>query len=546
MKNYLSKIFIQYLDSINFDDKSIIEILKAKDSKFGDYSTNIAMRLTKDLKMNPMDIAFNIKEFIINSNNPDIREVSVSKPGFINLFLENEFIIKNALNYIDEKYKPNFDFIKKKKINYEYVSANPTGDLHIGHARNAVVGDVSINTLKYVGHNVRTEYWVNDGGVQMKALAESVYFYYAPSVDIKLENLNKEDVAYHGKEIIEYAEYLAKKGYKLIGETEAERINNLTQISGDHFLSEIKKILHEEGLNIQKFDNWQSEKLTLKNEFPKLLANLKEMGSLYDKDGATWIKTKKYGDEKDRVLIKSDGTYTYMASDVAYHIIKLDNGNTDLMIDLWGKDHHGYEPRVQAALASFGMSGKMEVDFISMVQVMNNGEAFKMSKRAGTSLRIKDMLAQMNRDVFRYSLIMKAKEQNMEIDIAKLSEKDQNNPFYYAQYANARAHQILEKSNLEFSNKFDKLGMEEKERELMVKMIEFEDLIITMEKEREPSLIVHYQKELSQLFNSYYAECKVISDDKELSMQRLSLVKSVKNIFTTIFNLLGIEPINKL
>ncbi len=546
MKNILSKIFIEYLDSININDYSIIEILKSKNNKFGDYSSNISLKIAKLYGGNPIEIANKIKLFIDEKKYEEINEVNVSNPGFINLFLEKEFIINEALKFKDEDYKSDFNLIQKKKISYEYISANPTGDLHIGHARNAIVGDVTINALKYVGHNVKTEYWVNDGGVQIQSLAESVYFYYAKAMSISLENLTRNDVSYHGKEIIDFGKKLALDNFKLNGSNEKERIENLKSISIDHFLLNIKNILGSDGLKIQKFNNWQSEKWTLENKFPSILERLHEMDALYEKDGATWIKTQKHGDEKDRVLIKSDGTYTYMAADVAYHMIKLDDGNIDLLIDLWGTDHHGYEQRIQAALKSFGMGGKMLVDFISMVKILKDGKEFKMSKRAGTSLRIKDILSEIDSDIFRYSLIMKSKEQNMEIDIDKISEVSQDNPFYYAQYAYARANQILEKSNLDFSSDFDKLGNEVKERELLSKMIEFNDLMILMEKEREPSLIVNYQKELSQAFNSYYASCKVISDDNELTSQRLMLVKSIKNLFTTIFNLLGIDPIKKL
>lgn len=546
MKNHISKIFQEYLNSINFSDKSVIEVLRARDPKFGDYSSNIAMRISAKLNKAPMEIAEEIKQFIDSTNNFDIKKTTITKPGFVNLFLSKELIVSNAMKFIDKEYKPNFDAIKTKNINYEYVSANPTGDLHVGHARNAVVGDVSINALKYVGHKVRTEFWVNDGGAQMRNLAESVYFYYAPLMNMDMK-LTEENVSYQGVEIVKFAEKLANDNFIASGDNDEERIESLIKISGDSFLNEIKNILHEGGLNIQKFDNWQSEAWTLKNKFPEVFNNLKEIGAIYEKDGATWIKTKENGDEKDRVLIKSDGSYTYMAADVAYHIIKLDDGKIDLMINVWGKDHHGYEPRVQAALSAVGMSNKLEVDFISMVAVMRNGEKFKMSKRAGTSVRITDILKHMNRDVFRYSLIMKGKEQNMEIDLDLISKKDNNNPYYYAQYANARVHQILKKcKNTQPAKTFDKLAEEEKERELMSKIIEFEDVMIMMEKEREPSSIVNYQKELTQSFNSYYAACKVITADAILTSQRIALMISVKNIFETIFKLLGIEPINKI
>ncbi len=551
MKSILSKPFISYLESINFEDKTIVEVLKTKDKQFGDYTSNISLRLTKTLGKNPIEIAEEIKTFIEEKYPEDFKEITVTNPGFVNLFLSESFVTNNAINFLDENYKPEFEQIKKLNINYEFVSANPTGDLHIGHARNAIVGDVTINALKYIGHKVRTEYWVNDGGVQMNNLAESVYYYYAIAKGIQLEEISDESISYHGIEIEEYGNKLASEGFETKGESERERIESIKEVAGEYFLDRIKHLLKNE-MNVQSFDNWQSEKWTLENKFDSLFNELKEKGFTYEKEDATWVKTSEYGDEKDRVLIKSDGTYTYMAADIAYHILKHDNGSTDLMIDLWGKDHHGYEPRMQAALEAIGITkGALEVDYISMVHVMKDGEEFKMSKRAGTSLRIKDILSELDADSFRFFLISKSKEQDMKIDINIAKEKDLSNPLYYVHYANARANQIIEKYKAEIGEiikpeSFKDLGQEEKEKDLMVKMNEFEDIIVSMNIDREPSLLINYWKELSQTFNSYYSAIRVITEDKVLSEQRINLIISVKNLFSTIYSLVGIKPVEKL
>ncbi len=551
MKNILAKPFIAYLDSIDFEDKSVVEVLKTKDKQFGDYTSNVSLRLTKTLRKNPMEIAEEVKVFIEDNFKDDFNQVTVTNPGFVNLFLSENFVVNNALKFVDENYKPSFEQINKLNINYEYVSANPTGFLHIGHARNSVVGDVTVNILKYLGHKVRTEYWVNDAGVQMRNLAESVYFYYAKAANIELIDFNEEDVSYKGDEIKDYGRELFENGYQAEGESQDDRINSMIDMCGKHFLEEIVNLLKNE-MNIQEFDNWQSEKWTLENKFGPVFEELKEKGFVYEKDDATWVKTSEYGDEKDRVLIKSDGTYTYMAADVAYHILKHDKGNIDLMIDLWGKDHHGYEPRMQAALQAVGIEkGSLEVDYISMVKIMEGEVELKMSKRAGTSLTIKDILSKMDAEAFRYFLISKSKEQDMKIDINIATSEDMNNPLYYVQYANARANQIIEKYKSELGeinilDSFNKLGSEEKEKDLMVKMNEFEDVLVSINAEREPSLIINYWKELSQSFNSYYSSIKVITDDKELTEQRINLILAVKNQFKTIFNLVGIKPINKI
>ncbi len=251
MKTILEKPFFDYLESINFEDKGVIEVLKTKDKKFGDYTSNISLRLTKALQKNPIEIAEEIKTFIEANFQEDFSEVTVTNPGFVNLFLSDSFVVNNAMKFVDENYKPTFDTINKLKINYEYVSANPTGDLHIGHARNAIVGDIVIRVLKYIGHEVFTEYYTNDGGNQMIVLSESVYYYYAKFKGIDSE-LTEENVGYHGQEIKDYAQKLIDQGYEPEGSTERERIESMEQMTGKHFLDTIKQLLVD--INLQPFD----------------------------------------------------------------------------------------------------------------------------------------------------------------------------------------------------------------------------------------------------------------------------------------------------
>lgn len=547
MKNILAKPFISYLESIGFEDKSVVEVLKTKDKQFGDYTSNVSMRISKALGKNPIEIAEEIKIFIESNFKDDFDQVTATNPGFVNLFLSSSFVINSALRFRDEEFKPSFDQVNKLKVNYEYVSANPTGDLHIGHARNAIVGDIVVRALKYIGHDVFTEYYVNDGGNQMTVLSESVYFYYAKIKGIDCA-LTEENVGYHGKEIIDYAQLLVDQGFEPIGETEADKIESMKEEAGAYFLNVIKELLIE--LNLTEFNQWTSEKELIDTEVDKLFEKLKEMDAIYEEDGATWIKAEKFGDEKDRVLIKESGHYTYMVADVANHMNKYQRG-FDLLVDLWGKDHHGYEPRIQASMKALGMGGNLEVDYISMVQVMNGGEVVKMSKRAGTSYRIKEAISEMDKDVLRFYLVSKAKEQDMEIDINLATQEDLSNPFFYVQYANARVAQIINKykeevGDINLLDSFDKLGQDEKEKDLMIKMNEFEDVLISINTEREPSLLINYWKELAQSFNSFYSSVRVITEDKELSEQRINLILAVRNQFRTIFSIAGIKPIDKV
>lgn len=548
MKNYLSELIINYLKSIKCPDNSIVEILKTKDLKFGDYTTNTPLRLSQMMNKRPMDIAEAIKIYLEENHSEDFEKITVTQPGFVNMFLSRETLVKNSLKFLNKKYKPNFEHIKKEKINYEFVSANPTGDLHIGHARNAIVGEISSRVLEYIGHNVFREYYINDGGNQINELATSVYFYLFPLLKID-SSLKKESVGYHGKEIISFSKDLFDKGFKFKGKNDEERIEELKDVSTKHFLEEIKLILNKIGLD--KFDKWTSEKELIESgEIEKTISLLKEKDALYEKEGATWIKTEKFGDSKDRVLIKKDGSYTYMVADIVNHINKIKNG-CNLMIDLWGKDHHGYEDRIKASLKWLGYNQKMVVDYINMVQILNGEEVVKMSKRAGTSLRIKDILKEMDVDVFKFFIVSKAKEQEMEIDINIAKQNDLSNPFYYVQYSNARINQILVKHKEEIGSikeqsLFKELGNDDKEKTLLRRMVEFEDIILSMDKNREPSNLINYLKDLSQDFNSYYAKCKVISDDKELTNERINLIVSIQNLYKIIFKLVGIKPINKI
>jgi len=251
MKNLLQKILNEYLKSIDFNNEKIIEVLKTKNIIFGDYITNLSLKLSKKINKNPMDIASEIKNYLEKNYNKEFDDITITKPGFVNIFLSKELLIKNVLPFNDEKYKPDFSFVKKDKINYEFVSANPTGDLHIGHARNAIVGKVVSSVLEYIGHEIYREYYINDGGNQIKILAESVYYYLAPLKGFET-TLTKDDVGYHGKEIIAFAEKLNSEGYELVGETQDERIVNLESISLKYFLDEIKNILTVLGL--KEFD----------------------------------------------------------------------------------------------------------------------------------------------------------------------------------------------------------------------------------------------------------------------------------------------------
>ncbi|NOQ50492.1 MAG: arginine--tRNA ligase [Mycoplasmataceae bacterium] len=527
-----------------------VEVLATKKNSYGDYSTNLPLKLSKIVNKSPLDIAEQLLKYLEESNFPEFEKITVTKPGFVNFFLSLDYLVKNSLYFLDKKYKPEF-IINKQKINYEFISANPTGDLHIGHARNAIVGDITINLLQYIGHEVKREYYINDAGNQINELAKSVYFFFAKELNKDI-SLTKEDVSYNGIEIKEYGILLAKTKAKLIKLSEEEAIKKIQKLTLKYFLKEIKTVIN--ALNIPSFDFFTSEQSFYdKGKVDQTITQLIESKHTYEKDGALWLKTSDFGDDKDRVLVKQDKTLTYMVPDIANHVAKLERGFNQL-IDLWGTDHHGYETRIRAALVFLGYKPEqLEVNFINMVKIISNNEEFKMSKRKGTSLRIKDVLKAIDSDLLRFFIVSKSKEQSLSIDVEFVTTKNNNNPFYYFQYANARVNQILEKYKGQVNKKLPKLtdkltlvGQDEKERSLLLKMVEFEDIIYQGVKDKEPYILVVYLKELAQEFNSYYNYCIVIGKDNKLTEERILLMMALKNLFQQILALLGITPINKM
>lgn len=541
--------FISILNShLNeYTKNTFLEVSKNTNNDFGDYSMNLALKLSKELKKNPMIIAEEIKEKIKDLD--FIESINISKPGFINFFIKKEFLLEEIKNFINDEYKPDFN-IEKQNINYEFISANPTGDLHIGHLRNAVVGDIICNVFAYLGHDVTREYWINDYGNQMVTLSESIYFYLAPLLGLE-SDLDKESVGYHGKEIIEFAEYIAinnKNDFNNL--TQKESIKKLEELGVKHFLNKIKKLVEE--LKIKPFDYWTSEKEMFESgKVKNAVKLLEEKDALYEKDGAKWLKTEVFGDDKDRVLMKEDGNFTYMTGDIANHIQKFERG-FDVMFNLWGADHHGYEKRILASMEHLNNDpNKVITDFINMVQIENKGEKLKMSKRAGTSLRIKDVLENLSVDIARYFIISKTKEQSLSIDINEMQKDSQDNPYFYSQYTNARVNQLINKFKEEkgdpiILNSFKQIGQLEQEKTLILKLFEFGDAVIQSSKDREPFVLINYLKELSKTFNSFYNSCRVITDNDEISNERINVTLMTKGVFERIFDLLGIDSLERM
>ncbi len=518
-----------------------------KDKTHGDYSTNMAMQLTRIAKKAPRAIA----EDIINhfdTSKASIEKIEIAGPGFINFYLNNGYLTKLIPTILEagEAYGES-NVGGGEKIQVEFVSANPTGDLHLGHARGAAVGDSLSNILDKAGWDVSREYYINDAGNQINNLAYSVEARYMHALGMEKEM--PED-GYHGEDIINIGKRLAEEfGDKYVNADEEERFNFFRAYGLKYEMEKLKKDL--ESFRVP-FDVWFSEtSLYEDGKIMPALELLREKGFIYEKDGATWFKSTEFGDDKDRVLIKNDGSYTYLLPDIAYHKNKLERG-FDKLINIWGADHHGYIPRMQAAIQAMG-HGKdtLEVEIIQLVHLFKNGEKMKMSKRTGKAVTMRDLMEEVGLDSVRYFFAMRSADTHMDFDLDLAVSQSNDNPVYYAQYAHARICSILRQGaeigiTLEGEVDYSRLGSE-KEIDLLKKLGEFPQAVAEAAQKRMPHRITNYIFDLASTFHSFYNADKVLDQDQpERSKARLALVQAAKITLANALKLIGVSAPEKM
>lgn len=519
----------------------VIEIPKEK--IHGDYSTNAAMRLTKQLRQNPRMIAQQLIDHL------DLKQGSVAKceiagPGFINFFMESASLasVIGVVLQENENYGRS-DAGQGLKVDVEYVSANPTGDLHPGHARGAAMGDSVTRLMKFAGYNVTREYYVNDAGNQIRNMALSLQARYLQACGVEAEV--PED-GYHGPDLIKIAQDLKQEyGEDLAHKDKAETYSFFRQQGLQAELAKLKADLAAFGV---EFDVWTSEQSIYdRGMVDKALNTLKAQGMTYESEGALWLRTTDFGDDKDRVLVKSDGSYTYLTPDIAYHVDKFDRGY-DKLIDFFGADHHGYIARLKAAVQSLGKNkDDLEVDIIQMARMVKDGEEFKMSKRTGKAVALKDLVEEAGVDAVRYFFVSRAADTHMDFDIDMAKKQTNENPVYYAQYAHARMYSILRSgADIPLADHYE-LITHEKELDLLKHINEFASTVADAAKTRQPHKMCNYITRLAQLFHTFYADCKVLDrTNLELSAQRLALVKASEMTLRNALTLIGVSAPEKM
>ncbi|WP_457641552.1 arginine--tRNA ligase [Persephonella sp.] len=530
--------------------KDKIKVDIPKEDRFGDLSLNVAFLLAKSLKDKPVNIAHRIKEIL--EKQPEFSKVEVAGAGFVNLFLSKHFY-KEILNKIMSE-KDEYGSEKEKDkgfINVEYVSANPTGPLHLGHGRGAVVGNVVSNLYEYIGYTVEREFYINDAGRQIKKLGESVYARFRQIDD---PDYPFPEDGYKGEYIKDIAKHLYKyEKEKILSMVDEEQaIGFCAEFAKDILLEKIKEDLKEFGVT---FDIWFSERsLYSSGKVEEAIEFLREKGLIYEKEGAVWVKTTEFGDDKDRVIIKSDGSYTYFAGDIAYHYDKFKRGY-DFIINIWGADHHGYFPRLKAAVMAFGVPEDwIRIIFIQMVKLFKEGTEIKMSKRSGSFVTLKELIDEVGKDAVIYFFLTKDPNTHLNFDIDLALKKSSENPVYYVQYAHARICSVFREAKERFG--FDpeedfegdiSLLKEDQERVLMKHLSFIPDLIREAAVKQQPHKLTQITYDLASDFHYYYNNFKfLVENDEELMKARLYLLKAVRNALRTLFKLMGITPVVRM
>lgn len=523
-----------------------VQLESPRDKANGDYATNVAMQLTRLAKKPPRAIAEAIVENL-DTQSANIEKVEIAGPGFINIVIKKDYlndVIKTVLEQGVEYGRSNAG--NSQRVQVEFVSANPTGDLHLGHARGSSVGDSMCNILDLAGYDVSREYYINDAGNQINNLALSIEGRYFEALG-KGESMPED--GYRGQDIIDIAAALVEEhGDKFLHMTEQERYKAFREHGLKVELAKLQKDLADFRVD---FDVWYSETSLYENgKIDAALKKLRDNGHIYEEDGATWFRSTTFGDDKDRVLIKNDGTYTYLTPDIAYHEDKIQRG-FDKLINIWGADHHGYIPRMKAAIEALGYDrDTLEVSIIQMVQLYKDGEKMKMSKRTGKAVTMRELVDLVGLDAVRYFFAMRSGDSHMDFDLDLAVSQSNENPVYYSQYAHARICSILRQAaeqNFTASTEHLELLTDEKEIEVLKKIGDFPQVIADAAKLRAPHRVTTYIHELASNFHSFYNANKVLdASNEELTRARLALIEGVKTTLANALKTVGVQAPEKM
>lgn len=514
---------------------------KPKNSAFGDYSTNIAMVFAKRAKMPPHDIAGEVKRAIQDYDKEQFfSKVEIAGPGFINLFISARSIVDLVNHHVNSDDYISFPDVDIPPVIIEFVSANPTGPLHVGHGRGAAFGDSLARILRFSGRKVSTEYYINDEGTQIEVLGRSLFLRYLQSLGVQFEF--PED-HYKGEYLKEIAgELIEREGDKFI-HCQDETPEIFLHYGKERIMEGIREDLKRFNVTI---DNWFAEKALYRNEeVEKSIELLKDRGYVYEKEQALWFRSTDFGDDKDRVVVRANKQKTYFASDIAYHLNKTKRG-FGKMIDVWGADHHGYVQRLIAAVKAVGIDEEaLKVILVQFVTLIKDGEAISMSTRAGRFETLRDVLDEVGSDAARFFYLMRNANSHLEFDLDLAKKESSDNPVYYVQYAHARICSILREAKERGISLPDVLSVKgqdsDEDMELMKKVLEFKDVVVDAATYLEPHRIPFYLIDLAKIFHSYYNRHRFIGEDGDVTLKRLALAVGIKKVVSQGLELIGVS-----
>ncbi|HIX84529.1 MAG TPA: arginine--tRNA ligase [Candidatus Megamonas gallistercoris] len=519
----------------------VLEVPPKKE--LGDFASNIAMQSARVFHAAPRKIA---EEIVNRLDAPFLEKTAIAGPGFINFYLKSDVIYASLADLL--KQGTSFGNLPKRdvpRIQIEYVSANPTGPLHVGHGRGAAFGSALVNLMRAAGYNVSSEYYINDAGNQINNLASSVNARY---LELLGEEVEFPENGYHGHDIIDTAQRIINKdGDKYLHISAQERLSVFKELALKEKLAALKEDLAD--FNVY-FDVWFSERTLHPDAIHAVCDKLMDNGNMYEKDGAKWLRSTAYGDDKDRVVIRDNGVPTYLAADIAYHSNKFER-KFDKLINIWGADHHGYVCRVKAAMAALGYNpDNLEVLLLQMVSLYRNGELVKMSKRTGQSVTLAELIEEVGTDAARFFFIMRSLDSQLDFDLDLAKSQSNENPVYYVQYAHARICSIfrqMKEAGIKIKENPDlALLTDETEIALIKKLLSYPDEIALAARNKAPHRIAAYVHDLASMFHSFYNKCRILGVDDKLAQARLALCMATKYVLAHGLGILGVSAPEKM
>ncbi len=522
-----------------------VTIERPQNPEHGDYASSFPLKLARSAGANPIEIARELVKLIPPT--PEIESIVVAPPGFINFTLKDDWLTQQVDTIVSEGEKfGNIDLGHGSRVQVEFVSINPTGPLHVGHGRGAILGSTLSNVLTAGGYSVEKEYYFNDAGNQMESLRRSLFIRYQQCLGIEVDMPSE---GYLGNYMVDLArEIISEEGDRFLNIPEPEAISALGNLGVEKIISAIREDL--ELLRVD-FDVWFSEQSLYENgQFDKVMSLLREGDHLMEKENATWFVSTALGEDKDNVVVRGDGLPTYFAADIAYHYNKFLERNFERVIDIWGADHQGHVSRLKAAVAALGIDpDRLELIIHQMVTLRRGGELVRVSKRSGDLVTLREIIDEVGTDACRYFFLSRSANSQMDFDLELAKQESQDNPVYYVQYAHARITSILrlaEERKISYADGDVSLLTTEAELLLIRKLLLLPEIVEVVIQTLEPHHLTYYAQDLATSFHSFYKLCRVVSDDETLSKARLKLVEATKTVLARTLHLMGMTAPDRM